>query len=493
MENDNYTDNQVQQEPTPEVVPEETSQENNQQQYIWHQDDYTANLNKEIEQPESVAEPHFTTSSAESYRENMKALKQEYKAAKKEERRNSSSGKTAFLSAVIAVACTLLTVCVALVFVAAFPTPGNSILGKYIRSMTNTTGDSSTETELSGGQFYSPNKETITINDETTDVCTAVYAKVSPSIVGIRIVQVGGSFLYPTTQVIGEGTGTVYSKDGLIITNYHVIENAIETQKGNNALSAAEYEVRVYFDTTLQEYYVAEIIGGDSRTDLALLKISLNNLVPVEFADSDEILVGSDAIVMGGGGGIEFIDSVNKGIISGLHRNITTDTGVIYDLIQTDAAINPGNSGGALLNSKGELIGICFLKISADAYDNMAFAIPSNTVKKIISQIEEDGSADSPYIGVSIDTTYTKQDADKFSYPQGALVGLVEENKSADRAGIKKGDIIIEFNGVTIKSYDDLRSAINKCQVGDEVTVKVFSTDTRKESSLKLTIDNYNS
>ena len=371
------------------------------------------------------------------------------------------------------------------------PTPGNSLIGKYVRSLTNQTGTPGTDTELSGGQFYIPNKDTITIKDETTDVCTAVYAKVSPSIVGIRIVQVGGSFLYPTTSVVGEGTGTVYSEDGLIITNYHVVETAISAQQNNS--TGAQFEVRVYFDTTLQEYYTAEIIGGDSRTDLALLKIDLTGMTPVEFADSDKILVGSDAIVMGGGGGIEFIDSVNKGIISGLHRNITTESGIIYDLIQTDAAINPGNSGGALLNSEGQLIGICFLKISADAYDNMAFAIPANTVKKIISQIEENGAADSPYIGVSIDTTYTKQDADKFDYPLGALVADVEKGKSADRAGIKSGDIITEFNGKKVTSYDDLRGTISNCQVGDEVEVKIYRTGQRKEITVKLTVDNYNS
>ncbi len=485
MENENYNNDQ------------QPEQDNNQNQYVWHQDDYAANLNNDVKeeaspQQEAPQQPYFQDSQA--YKQNIKNMKQEYKAAKREERKqnNSSSKHSVFPTALIASLCTLAVVCVAFAFISVFPTPGNSILGRYVRSLTSTTGAEASGTELKGGQYYAPNKETITIEDTTTDVCTAVYSKVSPSIVGIRIVQVSGSMWQHSEQVVGEGTGTVYSEDGKIITNYHVIETAYEALQNTNVLNSVKYEIRVYFDTTLQEYYTATILGGDSRTDLALLQISLTGLVPVEFADSDKILVGSDAIVMGGGGGIEFLDSVNKGIISGLHRNITTESGVLYDLIQTDAAINPGNSGGALLDSEGKLIGICFLKISASEYDNMAFAIPSNTVKKIISQIEENGAADAPYIGVIIDTTYTKTIADTYSYPIGAWISSVEENGPADNAGLISGDIITKFNGKTIASYSDLRELINSSEVGDKVNLTVYRTTEKKEITVTVTIANNN-
>ncbi len=491
--NDNQMDNNTPENSSPENLsqsePQQAQPVITQENYVPYQPQPAP---QPVPQPMQQPENNFNSFSSDFYKQNMKNMKQEYKTARRQEKQNSSSkDKSIFRTTLISSLCSFIVVCILFSLLVILPSPSNSVFGRYIRSVSSISDSTVNGSELKGGQYYSPNKETITIKDETTDVCTAVYAKVSPSIVGIRIVQVGGSFLHPTTQVVGEGTGTVYSEDGYIITNYHVIETAIEAE-GNGFGGAAEYEVRVYFDTTLQEYFTAEIIGGDSRTDLALLKISLTGMTPVEFADSDEILIGSEAIVMGGGGGIEFIDSVNKGIISGLHRNITTDTGVIYDLIQTDAAINPGNSGGALLNSKGELIGICFLKISADAYDNMAFAIPANTVKNIISQIKEDGSADSPYIGVSIDTTYTKQDAEKFDYPLGALIAGVEDGKSADRAGIKEGDIITEFNGTKVTSYDDLRGAITKCKVGDEVEVKLYRTDDREEITVTLEVDNYN-
>lgn len=446
------------------------------------------------QQPEEKTEQAVNDSQA--YRQSIKNMKQEYKSRKREEKlrqkenaqqaqasSGGSSGNTA-VTVLVSVLCTLLTVGVVFLTMTVFPSPSKSILGRYMKSLVSRENGGN---ELSGGQYYAPNKDTITIQDETTDPVTAVYAKVSPSIVGIRIVQVSGSLWQQSEQVVSEGTGTVYSQDGKIITNYHVIETAY---KASTANTNAKYEVRVYFDTTLQEYYTAEILGGDSRTDLALLKISLTGLTPVKFADSDQLLVGAGAIVMGCGGGIEFMDSVNSGIISGLHRNITTQTGILYDLIQTDAAINPGNSGGALLNKEGQLIGICFLKISDSNYDNMAFAIPSNTVKKIISQIEDKGAADAPYIGVIIDTTYTKTIADTYNYPMGAWISSVSAGGPAEKAKLTTGDIITEYDGKAVTSFNDLRAAVNSSSIGDKVTLTIYRTTTKKEITVEITVEN---
>ncbi len=464
------------------------------------------NYNADGQQDETVQQPQETQQEPECqeqtwsaqpvndsqlYKQNIKNMKQEYRTLKREEKQrqresqqSSGSGSNPALTVLISVLCTLLTTGVIFLGLAVFPSPSKSILGKYMQGLavTNNGGH-----EVTGGQYYSPNKDTITIKDETTDAVTAVYTKVSPSIVGIRIVQVSGSMWQQNEQVVSEGTGTVYSEDGKIITNYHVIESVYQAAKANPNI---KYEVRVYFDTTLQEYFTAEILGGDARTDLALLKISLTGLQPVEFANSDELLVGSGAIVMGCGGGIEFMDSVNSGIISGLHRNITTQSGILYDLIQTDAAINPGNSGGALLNKEGQLIGICFLKISDSDYDNMAFAIPANTVKKIISQIEEKGAADAPYIGVIIDTTYTKIIADTYNYPQGAWISSVSAGGPAEKANLQTGDIITEYNGKTITSFNDLRAAVNSSSIGDKVTLTIYRTATKKEITVEITVEN---
>ena len=436
-----------------------------------------------------VYQPTPSYGDSQQYKQNIKTMKQEYRTAKREEKQrqrqeNKSSGGQTGLTVIVSVLCTLLTVSVIFLCLAIFPSPAQSVLGKYMRELSSAKNGGQ---EISGGQYYAPNKDTITINDETSDVATAVFAKASPSIVGIRIVQVSGSMWQQSEQVVTEGTGTVYSEDGKIITNYHIIEEVYEAAAMNSNI---KYEVRVYFDSTLQEYAVAEILGGDSRTDLALLKVSMTGLIPVEIADSDDLLIGSKAIVMGCGGGIEFMDSVNAGIISGLHRNITTQTGILYDLIQTDAAINPGNSGGALLNSKGQLIGICFLKISDSYYDNMAFAIPSNTVKKIISQIEEKGAADAPYIGVIIDTTYTKTIAETYNYPVGAWVSSVSAGGPAEAAGLTTGDIITAYNGKTVTGFNDLRNAVNNSVIGDTVTLTVYRTTTKTEMAIKITVAN---
>lgn len=440
-----------------------------------------------------------------AYKENLKQMKQQYKTMKREEKRRQQEacaeafdqgpseapvkrGMSLSNTIIISLVTSVLIAALLLFFLLLFPSPSKSVLGRYFGSLN---GQSGAAGELSGGTLYVPNKDVITIENEQEDFVTAVYAKAAQSIVGIRVVAVGGSMWQQSSQVISEGTGTVYSEDGLIITNYHVVEDVIKA-KNLNASSGYKYEVRIYFDTTLTEYFTAEIIGGDARTDLALLKTSLTGLVPVEMADSDALTIGEPVAVMGCGGGIEFMDSINDGIISGLHRNITTETGILYDLIQTNAAINPGNSGGALLNKEGKLVGICFLKIADSAYDNMAFAIPTNTVKKIISQIEEKGSADSPYIGVIVDTTYNKTIADQYGYPLGAWVSSVTIGSPAADAGIKENDIIVKFGDTEVTNFYTLRDAISKCQIGDVVKMQVYRYSIKDYVAVDITVESNN-
>lgn len=436
-----------------------------------------------IPAPETVqetSEPVYLQSS-EVYKENIRQMKAEYKAAKKAERENvpqSPKGPSVWLAVLLT--CAIMTT--AFLLLCLFPTPKSSIVAKYISAVSgfSANGDS---VELDGGTYYKPNKDTITIDADSFPDGTAVYAKVSPSIVGIRIVQIsGGGNFGKTENTLSEGTGTVYSEDGKIITNYHVIQTAIENPAYN-------IEVRVYLDTTLQKYYVAEIIGGDSSTDLALIKINLNGMVPIEFFDSDSLKEGETVFTMGGGGGVEFLDSINKGIISGLHRNITTQTGRLYDLIQTDAVINPGNSGGALVTTEGKFAGVCFLKIAATGYDNLSFAIPSNTVKKIITQIDETGSVKTPVIGVVIDTSYTENIGELYGLPSGAYVSSVTEGGPAEKAGIIATDIITEVNGKKITDYYSLKEIISASEIGSELEVTFYRVQTKETKTVKVTVE----
>jgi serine protease Do len=250
------------------------------------------------------------------------------------------------------------------------------------------------------------------------------------------------------------------------------------------------YEVRVYLKTDLSEFFVASIVGYDTVTDLAVLKIDVTGLAPVEFADSDEVMVGDIAIAIGSPGGLEFMNSVSKGIISGVNRNIVMGSGSsAYDLIQTDAAINPGNSGGALLNSEGKLIGISAIKIVSTDYEGMGFAIASNTIADIVEKLIRDRIVIRPALGVTVNTNYNNTIARQYGYPVGALVYQVMRGSAADKAGMRENDIIVEFAGNRVNNFYELRKELLKFAPGDEVTIKVFRPSSEKEIELKVVLD----
>lgn len=322
----------------------------------------------------------------------------------------------------------------------------------------------------------------VTINVETDNVATAVYAKTNQSVVGIRVVTSSSysPWASETYTVVGEGSGIVYSSDGTIVTNYHVIADALST---DGALNPG-YEIRVYLDTSLKTYSLAELKGFDSTTDLAVLKVNITGLTPLSLADISKVEIGETAIAIGSPGGLEFMNSVSSGIVSGLNRNLQTDEGISYNLIQTTAAINPGNSGGALLNSQGELIGICVMKLVSTGYESMGFAISADTVQSIVTQILESGKVTRAALGVRISSNYTETEAQQYNLPAGAWVYSVTKGSAAEKAGIKSGDIIIGFNDSTISNFYDLKNALSKLKPGDSATVKVY----RDGKNLTLTV-----
>ncbi|MBQ8165261.1 MAG: trypsin-like peptidase domain-containing protein [Clostridia bacterium] len=312
----------------------------------------------------------------------------------------------------------------------------------------------------------------VTINVETDSVATAVYAKANQSVVGIRVVSSSSyaPWASETYTIVGEGSGIVYSSDGIIVTNYHVIGDALTT-KGELDSS---YEIRVYLDTSLKTYSLAELKGYDVTTDLAVLKIDITGLTPLELAEVDEIEIGETAIAIGSPGGLEFMNSVSSGIVSGLNRNLQTEDGISYNLIQTTAAINPGNSGGALLNAEGELIGICVMKLVSTGYESMGFAISADTVKDIASQILQSGKVTRAYLGVTISNNYTETEAKQYNMPAGAWVHSVNSDSAADKAGIKSGDIIVEIEGTYISNFYDLRNKLLEYDPGESISVKIY-------------------
>ena len=304
----------------------------------------------------------------------------------------------------------------------------------------------------------------INIDETAESVVEAVAEKVTPSVVGIRTTTSVRSFFGSSNESTGEGSGVVYSADGYIITNYHVISGAVTNKSGS--------KIEVFTDTLDSDSYEATVVGYNISTDLAVIKINAKGLTPAEFSDSSMLKVGQYVITVGNPGGLEFMDSVTYGVISGLNRVVSSNSDV--NLIQTDAAINPGNSGGALVNTKGQLVGINSSKIVSEEFEGMGFAIPSNTVAEICKNIIEKQNDPEPYLGISVSEKYNSSVLKYYGYPSGAVVSSVADGSPADNAGLAKGDIITEFGGTEITEYTMLESLLQKCKPGDQVSVKIY-------------------
>ena len=334
--------------------------------------------------------------------------------------------------------------------------------GSGIAAVTLTSKNSNTSTPITSN--VSGSNVNINIDETAESVVEAVAEKVTPSVVGIRTTTSVRSFFGGSNESTGEGSGVVYSADGYIITNYHVISGAVTNKSGS--------KIEVFTDTLDSKSYEATVVGYNISTDLAVIKIDAKGLTPVEFSDSSKLKVGQYVITVGNPGGLEFMDSVTYGVISGLNRVVSSSSDV--KLIQTDAAINPGNSGGALVNTKGQLVGINSSKIVSEEFEGMGFAIPSNTVAEICKNIIDKQNDPEPYIGVTVSEKYTSSVLKYYGYPSGAVIASVAEGSPADSAGLAKGDIITEFGGTEITEYSMLESLLQKCKPGDQVNVKIY-------------------
>lgn len=306
----------------------------------------------------------------------------------------------------------------------------------------------------------------ITVDETVNSSVEAVALKVSPSVVGIRTTAAVQSFFGGSNESTGEGSGVVYTTDGYIITNYHVIESAVTTSKSS---------IEVFFEDDMENSYSASVVGYNISYDLAVIKIEKNDLVKIELADSSTLKVGQYCVAIGAPGGLEYMGSVTNGIISGLNRSLASSA---YEesvpLIQTDTAINPGNSGGALVNYNGELIGINSSKIVSESYEGMGFAIPTNTVVEICNKIIAKENDPDPFVGITFSETWTPEILEENGYPVGAVVSRVVNGGPAYEAGIRSGDIIMEFNDVEITDYKSFNEALSDCKPGASVSVYLY-------------------
>ncbi len=291
-----------------------------------------------------------------------------------------------------------------------------------------------------------------------------IAKKVSPAIIGIKI-SVPSNSRYYSNATKSEGSGIIFTSDGYIMTNYHVVQYADPKQYVSKAT------IDVYLPDKRQAK--ATFVGGDSESDLAVIKINLNDLPVAALGDSSNLEVGELAVAIGNPLGIEFAGSVTAGIISALNRQVNTGDKSM-NLIQTDAAINPGNSGGALVNSKGEVIGINSVKISESGIEGLGFAIPMNTAKPIIDQLKTYGYVrGKPLLGISVQEV-TQNIASMYDWPVGLYIAEVSTGGAAEKAGIKKGDILTSLDGKNVKTMNDLDAIKKLHKAGDSVKALVW-------------------
>jgi serine protease Do len=307
---------------------------------------------------------------------------------------------------------------------------------------------------------------------------TKIAKEVGPSIVGIRMtVNSNQRSFYNSGMSEAEGSGIIISKDGYIMTNYHVVQYA-----DPKASTSANTTLEVFLSDKTQAK--AKFIGGDSETDLAVIKVDLNNLPVATLGDSSTLEVGELAVAIGNPLGMEFAGSVTTGVVSALNRTIQS-ADITQSLIQTDAAINPGNSGGALLDSNGEVIGINSAKISETGVEGLGFAIPINDAKPIINQLMMFGYVKGrPFIGISgqdVTDTISKT----YNLPMGIYITQVSQGSGAAAAGIKTGDVLTAVNGKAVTTMDELNTVKKQYKPGDTVTITVVRNG--KTLSIKLT------
>ena len=298
-----------------------------------------------------------------------------------------------------------------------------------------------------------------------------VYAANVDSTVGI-ITSVATNYWGYSSTSAASGSGFILTEDGYILTNYHVIEDAV-------SVTVTTYD---------NKSYAASVVGYDASNDIAVLKIEASRLHPVTLGSSSSLRVGDTVLAIGNPLG-ELTFSLTQGVVSALNREVTLSSGVTMDLIQTDTAINSGNSGGALFNLYGEVVGITNAKYSGSYFsssasiDNIGFAIPIDHVRGIVESIINTGYVVKPYIGVSVVTVSSEMQS--YNFPAGAAVKVVNDGSPAAEAGLRVNDIITAADGTAITTSSELKNIVGSCSPGDSLVLTVYRQD---EGTIEISV-----
>lgn len=363
----------------------------------------------------------------------------------------------AFLSALIGAACTLLI----------YSNMNTST------EVANTSGETTTEASYN---FSDLNLSQVSLTNYSD---TAIYAanKVLPSIASISI-EYEVNYMGRIQTSSGSGSGVIISSDGYILTNNHVISTA-DSSSFYQVSDATKIFVTLYNDET---EYPATVVGTDAKTDLAVLKIDKTDLVAAELGNSSSVQIGEFVLAIGNPYGLD--RSVTSGIISALNREMTVEN-TTYHVIQADCAINSGNSGGALVNSKGQVIGITTLKLAGDGIEGVSFAIPINETIEIYTELIENGKIARPFVGISgIDLD--EATAIRNGLTKGIYVNSVVADSAAEKAGIQAGDVIVKFDGKNVQTMDELNAIKDTKNIGDKVEVTFYRKNEEKTVTVTL-------
>lgn len=334
--------------------------------------------------------------------------------------------------------------------------------------------DTANEEQLSSSDQESDPEVVETIAVEDAEVSTDI-SEVADAVVGV--VNMQQQSIWTESQEAGTGSGIIYKKEdgnAYVVTNHHVVDGA--------------QQVEIVLND--EERYPAKVLGSDELNDLAVLQMDGEPIDTVaNFGSSSDLQVGETALAIGNPLGLEFANTVTRGIISGLDRSVNVDTNTdgvpdwVTEVIQTDAAINPGNSGGALVNADGEVIGINSMKIAQGAVEGIGFAIPTDTALPIMQQLEENGEIKRPLIGITMASLYQvpPQYRHEVILPKeiegGVVIANVQAGSPADKAGLEQFDIITKINGEPITNILELRKYLySEANIGETVTIE-FARD----------------
>ena len=298
---------------------------------------------------------------------------------------------------------------------------------------------------------------------------TGAVERLSESVVGIDSTRLATDYRFGAVPVEGQGSGVIIDARGMIVTNNHVIDES----------------TRVQVNLKDGRTFVGEVVGTDPATDVALVKINGENLPFATLGDSERLKVGQIVLAIGNALGLPGAPTVSMGLIGALGRPLPGTDFVVEGLIQTDAAINPGNSGGPLADLDGKVIGMNTAMIPFA--QGMGFAIPSETIKRIMDQISRHGRVVRPWLGIS-GMDVNKFVARRYNLPveQGVLLAEVLQEGPARDAGLRVGDVVAKIGDSKIEGMKDLVGALSHLTIGDEVSVQFVRNGTSYETKLRL-------